>query len=146
MGKYIRELVEYSGIDDCPYTDWINFKEISLDSNFCIPDNKPNIKSLLKVHGETKVDSYEIVQTPNLRALLTGKVTLSYQYIANNLAETVHFETTTIPFIDFIPLPSDFNTQAIILPVASIKYIYCNLIDAKCMLNSLILMLSVETY
>lgn len=145
MGKYVRELVEYNGIDQCPFNDLFNFKEISVDNNFCISNNKPDIKSLIKVKGVSKIQSYEIIQTPNLRILLNGTVTLEYQYASNTLDETVHFETTNISFTDFIALPSDFNIQAMIHPMVFIKYIHCTLIDLKCMLNSLILMLAVET-
>lgn len=145
MGKYTRELIEYSGIDKCSFEDLVNFKEISLDNNFCIPDNKPEIKSLIKVKGKAKIDNYKIIQTPNLRILLNGTVTLDYQYASNTENEAVHFETTDISFTDFIALPSDFNVQDMIFPMVSIKYIHCTLIDLKCMLNSLILMLAIET-
>ena len=145
MGKYIKDLVEYSGIDECPCDALVNFKEITIDNNFCISDSKPDIKSLIKVRGTSKIENYEIIQTPNLRILLSGSVTLNYEYASNTLDEAVYFETTTISFTDFIVLPSDFNIQSMMLPMVSIKYIYCTLLDLKCMLNSLILMLSIET-
>ena len=142
--KYIRELIEYTGVDSCPYGNFNNFKEIMITNVFSLDATRPNIGQLVKVNATAKIDSYQTVQAPNLRIIISGTITLIYQYVTDDLTQSMYSSNTIIQFSDFIPLQATFNPLGIIITIVSIKDIYCTVQNPKTINNSLILLLDAE--
>ncbi|MGL5244955.1 MAG: hypothetical protein ACRC7R_07285, partial [Sarcina sp.] len=120
MGKIVRNLIEYEGIDTCSYENISSFKQFNVDCKFNLPDEKPNIDTLIKVKAEVCIEHKQIVRTPvgvslegqevtGFKLLVCGDITLKYEYVINDPTQSVYSLTQIFPFSDYIVLPQDFN-------------------------------------
>lgn len=147
MGKIIRNLVEYNGIDDCFFSS-NHFHQINVDYMFCIPKEKPNIEQIIKVWVKHCILSTEIFDTPKgisiegqimtgKKLSVTGDIEIKIQYAACNLSQTVHTAHSTFPFSSYIVLPDTFNTNSSLSTSILIEDILSEQIDLRCIYNNI---------
>jgi hypothetical protein len=152
MGKINRELIEYNGISECPYTDLPNFKQVNTDYIFCIPDQKPDIEQITKVWVDGCIIDTEIIKTPegtslegqNLtgyKLLVCGDINLKIQYVACESSQGVHNAHTTFPFCGYVVLPKDIGPNAIVKASIAIEDIFSEQMDLRCIYNNITMLI-----
>lgn len=155
MGKIFRNLIEYSGINEYPYDNLKNFKQATIDNNFCIPSEKPDIEQLVKVSVKSDIVHKEIVKTPigtsfegqestGFKLLISGDIDLRIEYSAKNISQSIHTVHTKFPFCDYVVLPKSFSPTAMVFPTISIEDIYSEKFDCRCIYNNISLLLVVD--
>ncbi len=161
MGKFIRDLIEYNGVDSfiddkCPPLDLNAFKQNNIDLNFCIPKQKPNIEQIIKVWVEVDKVDYRIVKTPigtsyegqtltGYKLLFVGDIKLKIAYVADECEQSVHTAHTIIPYCEYVVLPEEYNSQGAIRPDIYIEDIYVSEVDCRCIYGNITLMTVVST-
>lgn len=151
MSKITRDLVDYHGINTCPYKDLPNFNQINTDYVFCIPDVKPDIEQIVKVFADSCVVETEIVKTPigtslegqnitGYKLLVCGDIHLKVEYVACNTSQSVHSAHTKFPFCGYVVLPKNTNPNAIIKASIAIEDIFSEQMDCRCIYNNITMM------
>ncbi len=152
MDKITRDLIEYYGIDTCPYKDLPHFNQINTDYVFCIPDVKPDIEQIVKVFAKGCVVETEIVKTPKgtslegqnitgYKLLVCGDINLKVEYVACDKTQSIHSAHTIFPFCGYVVLPENVNPNAIIKASISIEDIFSEQIDCRCIYNNITMMI-----
>lgn len=152
MAKVMRDLIEYNGINKCPYKNLPNFKQVNTDYIFCIPDQKPDIEQIVRVWADACVVDTMLVKTPvgtslegqnitGYKLLISGDVTLKIEYVACEATQSVHTAHTKFPFCGYVVLPEDININAIINASVSIEDIFSEQMDLRCIYNNITMML-----
>lgn len=150
MAKVHRDLIEYNGIDRCPFNSDF-FKQINLDFIFCIPEQKPNIEQILKVWVKPCIVHQEIVKTPvglslegqnvtGKKLMISGDMKIKIEYVACSSEQPVHTAHTVFPFCSYVVLPSDFNENAIITASALVEDVLSEQMDLRCIYNNITMM------
>ncbi|MFI3201245.1 MAG: hypothetical protein R3Y54_06950 [Eubacteriales bacterium] len=140
MGKFIRNLIEFSGekllpIGNCVVPQSNSFKQNTLDVNFQIQKDQYGIDKILKMNVDVELISYKIVKTSvgiseegqeltGKKLLLVGEFTLKTSYISNSPDNKVDSYNVVIPFCDYIVLPKDFKNITTTKPEIYIEDIY----------------------
>ncbi len=163
MGKLVRDLIEYNGIepyidDKCSIdkNDITTFKQSNIDFKFCIPDAKPNIEQIIKVWAKVKPVHHKIVKTPKgvsfdgqritgYKLLYVSDIEFKIAYVADNCEQTVHTAHTVVPYCQYIVMPEDYNTIASVSPELYIEDIFTNQTDCRCTYNNITLMTVVRS-
>lgn len=136
MGKILKELIQYNGIDTCDYKNLINFKQFHLDTILSLPQHKPDIEEILKVWIDHDIVTFESFDTPcgisSENQILTGKklflsadLNIKIEYVADNNGQSVNSIDSTIPVCEYITLPESFNECSLVFPSILIEDIYC---------------------
>ena len=152
MGKIIRNLIEYNGINSCSYGSLKDFTQMNVDYQFCVPSQKPDIEQIVRVWAEGDIEHYEVVKTPigislegeeatGFKLLIAGSINLKFEYVACDCTQSVHTAHTKFPFCGHVTLPKNFNTLSILFPNISIEDIFSEKIDSRCVYNNITLLL-----
>lgn len=152
MSTVVRGLIEYSGLDNCRKNNLKNFRQINYENTFSIPCQKPDMEQILKVHAETSVLKYAIVETPvgislegqevtGYKLLVSGDIRYRIQYVANEVTQAVHTFHKTVPFCGYIVLPKNFYKGAYINPSALIEDIVVEQIDERCIYSNITILM-----
>ena len=156
MSSYVRDLIEYHGIDSCGYENASIFKQFNTESTFSIPVEKPDIEQIVKVRGEASIKSYKVVKTPvgtslegqnvtGYKLLVSGVLKLQYEYVANEATQSVHSASNSFPFSEYVVLPSDFYPQSMLFTTVCIEDMYSQQISVRNIYNNITAMIVVET-
>lgn len=161
MSKFIRNLIEYSGIDqslndNCGMEDVTSFKQSNIDLNFIIPECKPDIEQITKVWVKVDTIHYEIVKTPvgtsyegqtitGYKLLFIADVKLKVEYVADECEQSVHTAHTTIPFCEYVVMPEGYNSIAGISPSIYVEDIYASQVDCRSIYTNITLMTVVRS-
>ena len=157
MGKITRNLIEYDGIDICPYENISTFKQFNSDYKFYVPNDKADIEQIIKVKTKASIENHKIVKTPigtslegqkvtGHKLLVSGDISLKFEYVADDPAQSIYSVTKVFPFCDYVVLPEDFNPATMIFPSVSIEDIYSEKLDSRCVYNNVTLIIVVEVY
>ncbi|MGL6106064.1 DUF3794 domain-containing protein [Romboutsia sp.] len=152
MGKLIRNLIEYNGIESCSYGNLEHFTQMNTDYQFCIPSQKPDIEQIVRVWVKGDIEHYEVIKTPigisfegqestGFKLLIAGSLDLKIEYVACGCAQSIHTAHTKFPFCGHVVLPKNFNTSSILFPNISIEDIFSEKIDPRCIYNNVTLLL-----
>lgn len=162
MGKFIRNLIEYTGVEDCAgskcgfYYD-NNFKQTNVDVEFCVPCQKPDMEQIVRVNLDKKIIKYKIVNTPigtslegqnitGSKLLVMGELNIKVVYVADEPEQSMHAFHVDIPFCEYIVLPEGFSSKSIVKPEICIEDIYVKQRDARCAFGNITLMIVGDTY
>lgn len=152
MATYMRELVEYHGINKCEYGKLPYFKQINKDFTFCIPVQKPNIEQMVKVWVKPNIVEQKIVITPvgtslegqritGYKVMVMGDIVYKVEYVALEECQSLHTAHITIPFCGYIVLPEEFNPNSIVVTSVGVEDIHSELVDTRCIYNNITMML-----
>ncbi|MGL5416314.1 MAG: SPOCS domain-containing protein [Clostridium sp.] len=156
MAKIIRELIEYSGIENnCHKLNLFN--QDSYNFTLYINDENPACEEIEKVWI-----SYSIVHTENIKThkgislegvQLTGKALLiigdfkvKIQYIGSGSTQKAYTVESLVPFSGVVTLPKDYNENEYLMPTVVIEDINSTKIEPKAIYNSITLTFSVTKY
>lgn len=142
MGKVLKGLIQYNGIDDYYYKTLKNFKQVNLNKIICIPAYKSSISEITKVWIDYNILDYEFINTPMGTSLegqcLTGKkvfisanLVIKIEYMTINNWETVCSSYHTIPICIYVTIDDDFDECSSIYPTILIEDIYCEQLDRQ---------------
>lgn len=156
MGNFVRDLIEYQGIDlmdsrDCILNTTTSFKQATIDVNLCVPEEKPDIEKVVKVAINKKVVKYKVVKTPKgtsaegqvvtgNKLLVMGDIILKINYIACDKEQSMHSFHVTIPFCEYVVLPVGFKGLSIVEPEIYVEDIYVNKEDCRCLFGNVTLL------
>lgn len=151
MAKVSRDLIEYNGIDKCPFSSNF-FKQVNLDFIFCIPDQKPDIEQIVKVWVKPCIVHKEIIKTPigvsiegqnvtGKKLMVSGDMEIKVEYVACTRTQNVHSAHTVFPFCGYIVLPKDFNENAIVSVSAAVEDVLSEQMDLRCIYNNITMVL-----
>lgn len=155
MKSITRDLVEYSGIDDCLPLDVDSFKQINVDGEVCIPVEKPDMEQLCKVQASATIKNTRVIKTPKgvslegfkltgHKLIIEGNIHYKVQYVALEEAQSVHLAHFDVPFMNFIVLPEGYMPSTILAPSVFVEDIYANPINERCMFINATLLLTAE--
>ena len=125
MAKIFRDLIEYNNINEICMKEVENFRQSSIDCNFYIPVQKPDIEEIVKVWTEPCIKNEKIVRTPvgvslegqrvtGYKYLIEGSIFLKVEYVGLVKEQTLHTAHTEIPFCSYVVLPEGFNPSALV--------------------------------
>lgn len=156
MGKFMRNLIEYQGIDilgqdDCLIKESNTFKQTTIDVELCVPEEKPDIEQVVKVIVKKKIERYRLVKTPKgiseenqeitgYKLLVMGDIMIKIQYVADEPTQSMHSFHVTIPFCEYIVMPHDFSSLSIVTPEIYIEDVYVRQQDCRCLFGNVTMM------
>lgn len=146
------DLIEYHGVNNYPYRDIKNFKQVNNDYILCIPDINPNIKQIVKVWVESFVIDKEIVKTPkglslegqNLtgyKLLVCGDINIRIEYVDCDKIQGVHIANSKFPICEDIVLSKDFNSNSLLSTSVIIEDIFSEQVDLRCIYNNITMLI-----
>lgn len=155
MASITRDLIEYSGINDCLPLNPRNFKQINVEDEVAMPIQKPDIEQIVKVDSNAVIKNTKVIKTPigtsleglrltGHKLLIEGLITHKIQYVANIAEQSTHTSHFTTPFIAFIVLSESFCTTSQLTASAFIEDVYVNTIDLRCIYINTTLLLTAE--
>ena len=155
MASYVRDLIEYHGIETCGHENASIFKQFNTENTFKLPTEKPDIEQIVKVRGEAKIKDYKIVKTPigkslegqnvtGYKLLVCGTLKIQYEYVANEVTQSVHSAINTFPFCEYVVLPGDFYPQSMMFTTVCIEDMYSQQIGTREIYNNITAMIVVE--
>lgn len=156
MGTFVRDLIEYQGVDlmdakDCVLSATTSFKQATIDVNLCVPEEKPDIEQVVKVVIKKKVVKYKIVKTPKgtsaegqivtgNKLLVMGDIILKINYVADEETQSMHSFHVTIPFCEYVVLPVGFKGLSIVAPEIYIEDLYVKQQNSRCLFGNVTLL------
>ena len=156
MGKFTRNLIEYSGVElvtdnCCMIKKSDSFKQTTIDINLCVPDEKPDIEQVVKVSIKTNIEKYTIVKTPvgiseegqeitGYKLLLMGDFIIKIAYVADVTCQSMHSFHVIVPFCEYIVMPKDFSPLSIVTPEVYVEDIYVRQQDCRCLFGNITFM------
>lgn len=160
MAKFVRDLIEYAGIDSysdntCTIEDTKNFKQTNIDLQLCLPECKPDIEQVVRVKIDKEIINTKIIKTPvgtslegqivtGYKALVMADLIVKVTYVADRCSQSVHSFHVTIPFCEYVVMPKGFNTLGVVTPDIYIEDIYISQCDERCLYASTTIMTVVE--
>lgn len=156
MGRVIRELVEYSGIDsNCHKLNLFN--QDNYNFILYINDENPACEEIEKVWV-----SYSIVHTENIKThkgislegvqitgkalLIVGDFKIKVQYIGLGSLQKAYTIESLIPFSGVVTLPEDCNENEYLVSTVIIEDINSIKIDHKAIYNNITVSFSITKY
>ncbi|AOR23341.1 DUF7507 domain-containing protein [Clostridium taeniosporum] len=96
-----------------------NFKQLFIEENLIIPDEKPDIEEINEVNGDVEIIKHYVVETPILKSnegqiltgcklIIQGVLNEVVEYTALDSEQTIHSAHYSIPFSTFIILPENY--------------------------------------
>ncbi len=155
MGKVLKDLIQYNGIDEYCYRHLKHFKQFNINDIICIPSHKPNMAEISKVWVDYKILDYEFVNTPTGVSLegqnLTGKkvfisanLLLKIEYSAANNYQTLFSANCSIPICTYVTIDDNYSECSSIYPTILIEDIYCEQLDCQKIYLNAVLMAAVD--
>lgn len=161
MSKFIRNLIEYEGIDSsindaCPLELTESFKQSNIDLNFCVPDCKPDIEQIVKVWVKVVPIHHQMVKTPvgvsyegqiitGYKLLFVGDIHMKMEYVADDCEQSVHSAHTIVPFCEYVVMPKGYNAISAVKPNIYVEDIYTNQANKRCAYSNITLMTMVRS-
>ncbi len=158
MPSFTRNLIEYSGEQlkiksNCKPNS--TFKQSTIDINFCLNECKNKIKDILRANIDTKIQEVKVVKTAvgtsvegqtltGNKLMIIGEFTLKTTYVTDTTDYKVESYTVSIPFSDYIVLPSSFVNLTFIKPEIYIEDMYIKNIDDKCIFGNITYLVQAE--
>ncbi|MEF9934296.1 MAG: DUF3794 domain-containing protein [Clostridium sp.] len=156
MDNFIRDLIEYKGIDiyepnSCFMKESTSFKQSTIDVNLCVPPQKPDIEQVVKVVVDKEIVKYKVVKTPTgvsvegqevtgYKLLVMGDITVKVVYVALEEEQSMHSFHVIIPFCEYIVMPKDFRGLSIVTPEIYVEDIYVRQQDCRCLFGNVTLL------
>lgn len=156
MGKVIRNLIEYSGIER--RDNKLNlFNQDNYDFTLYINDENPACEDIEKVwvsysivHTETikthKGLSLEGIRLTGKSLLIVGNFKIKIQYIGLVSGQNAYTIESVVPFSGVVTLPENCNENEYLVPTVVIEDINSIKIDPKTIYNNITLVFSVAMY
>lgn len=160
MGNFVRNLIEYQGIDlyqkgQCGMSESSAFKQTTIDVELCVPEEKPDIEQVVKVSIKKKIEKYRIVRTPRGKSeegqeitgnklIVMGDISLKVQYVADEPTQSMHAFHVVIPFCEYVVMPKGFNGISIITPEVYIEDLYVSQESCRCLFGNVTFMTVVD--
>lgn len=154
MATVMRNLIQYSGIDTCNYTNG-TFKQFNVDNTFCVAVIKPDIEQIIKVWANAKICNYKIIKTPKGKSLegqtltgykliIMGEVEMKYEYVALEKEQSTHISHNVIPFCEYVVMPKEFNPISLTSPTILIEDIHSEQLSNRCIYSNITMMLNAD--
>lgn len=148
MNINIRDSIEYQGIGGYVSENVRAIKCMDFVDYIYLPDNKPDIKEIIKVMGNIKALEGNLIRTATGKSL-EGKILTGLKYQVDLIYKVrfeyipVNFSTNIMTFdfinsiIDFINIPAETENDDIFIESAIIEDIYVELVNQRTiMLNT----------
>ena len=156
MAKFVRNLIEYNGVEllndhNCMIKKSDSFKQTTIDINLCVPEQKPDIEQVVKVAIKTKVERYRLVKTPigiseegqeitGYKLLVMGDFMIKVNYVANVEVQSMHSFHTIVPFCEYIVMPKEFSPLSVVEPEIYVEDLYVRQLDCRCLFGNITFM------
>ena len=160
MAKFVRDLIEYSGVslleeDDCTMKQSTSFKQTTIDVNLCVPVQKPDIEQIVKADIQTSAIHTVLVKTPvgisvegqeltGYKLLVMGEFQIKISYVADEPTQSMHSFHVIVPFCEYIVLPANFNPLSTVSPEVYVEDLYVKQLDCRCVFGNVTFMAIAE--
>lgn len=151
MGKVLKNLIEYNGIDSYCYKSLRNFKQLSINETICVPIEQYDIDQITKVWIDYTILDKEIIKTSigispegqiltGYELFISADLNLKIEYSSDNASQSIHLINKTIPIVAYIPIENYFNEHTCAYPSIVIEDIYCNKLDCRHIYTNIVFM------
>ncbi|MGL4742680.1 MAG: DUF11 domain-containing protein [Sarcina sp.] len=118
------------------------FKQLSIEEEFVVPMNKPNIAEINELIGTINIFKYHLIETPKITSqenqILTGHklivsayLNIMIKYTALDEEQSVHSMNYKILFSTFIVMPENYNISSKIDVKGIVEDMYSNTYDER---------------
>lgn len=131
MAIQIAGLIEISGLADPLPENPLHFKQLSVQENLTIPEEKPDVEQIVSVSADIVITHTKVIVTPvgtsvegqiltGYKLVVEGKICQQVEYVADEPTQSVHAAHFNMPFSTYIVLPGTFTPST---PVTVTGYI-----------------------
>lgn len=156
MGKFVREFIEYEGIDK--YNEIFkgdSFKYSSLDIEIILPQKMSKVDEIIKVNVKKEIDKKTLVRTPvgisqegyeltGNSMLILGDIRIKLQYMSDEYTGGISSFVSKHPFGESLVLPKKFNEFNIFSPQIYIEDIYVQKEEDRLLRCNLTILIVIE--
>lgn len=119
-----------------------NFKQISIDSSFSVPSQKPDIEEICDVKASVEItDSYTIPTTRGVsnegqiltgtKLVMNGLIKITMTYTALSSVQDMYAVYCEIPFSTYVVMPPDYRDGIPVESVGMVEKVNYSLVDPR---------------
>jgi hypothetical protein len=131
------------------------FKQISVEENLTIPEQKPCAEEILSCSTQVKIINVRVINTPcgcscegqkltGLKAVVIGALVQQIIYIADEETQSVHAAHFTKHFGTYLTLDKHYKKGDELKVNAIVEDVYCKLLDKRNILKNVSIYLGAE--
>lgn len=139
-------------VSNCIEMSISSFKQITIEDYLTIPPHKPDMSEINDLKSEVKIDSINVIKTPiatssggqilsGYKLVVHGIINQVLEYASCEPTNSIHAYQYSIPFSNYIILPSDFNPENKVQVDSVVENIHYNVIDIRSFFNSITILL-----
>lgn len=132
-----------------------SFNQINIDEYLSIPITNPEICDINDLLADVKINKYNVIKTviakstegqilSGYKLIIHGTLNQTVEYIADEVAQTIHSASYSMPFSSYIVLPSDFIIGSKIEIDASVEEVYFNKVDTRSIFKNILILLTAK--
>ena len=129
-----------------------SFRQVNIEEYLTIPCQKPDIETINDIKATVKISKCTVVKTPvavssegqrlsGYKLVVHGFLNQVIEYVACEPTQSLHSAHYSVPFSDYIILPSDFIPGSKVHVEGLVEDIYYNVVDSKCFFKNITLLL-----